>query len=610
MKSFLIFFLFFFQIILSAQDGGVLYEPDYSNCSEGKTPYVKAVDLTKHFELDKKLKAAIESGDRVLERQIRLQMDELYKDQIKIMENNGDIEPITVAPPMPNSTEWINGDIKIFDGYISQLGSGNKRIDIKLAEDGNLYVALIQAAEGNFLGRAVVYSSSNGGATWNFIGGMQSQTLYFAHISMAVELMSNTNFDSTKILLFVSASENPNFNDATIRFASFLRNNTSWYSSLVLTPSAGNKLLYPSVVTDGQYYSLGTFIGVTCGEYKNDYSAMIQLHFARSTDWGQTFVTSQINDSYFNYGDWYPVSAFKKSSFGVDSIYIAVERRFANTSLKSKVRIISTPWTPSSAFFRYLLSNVDSIEYQKPDISILQDASSLPKRIIVAAIKNGTAIYHYSTNGGTNWYLDGSLGLSSEDNITCVSVNSDSNKSNNGYFIAAYQFGYGDTIVVRRGVLGSLGTRLYKPNSYRSSIISSPKVAIYRSGLSQYSSLIYAGVESGYTKDLYFDQESLTSVSDDNILSNNFLLYQNYPNPFNPTTKIVWQSPVSGWQTLKVYDVLGNEVTTLVNEYRDAGRNEVEFHSAIGNRRLASGVYYYQLKIGQFIQTKKMMLIK
>ncbi|BDQ02379.1 hypothetical protein [Ignavibacterium sp.] len=80
---------------------------------------------------------------------------------------------------------------------------------------------------------------------------------------------------------------------------------------------------------------------------------MIQLHFARSTDWGQTFVTSQINDSYFNYGDWYPVSAFKKSSFGVDSIYIAVERRFANTSLKSKVRIISTPWTPSSAFFRY-----------------------------------------------------------------------------------------------------------------------------------------------------------------------------------------------------------------------------------------------------------------
>ncbi len=55
-------------------------------------------------------------------------------------------------------------------------------------------------------------------------------------------------------------------------------------------------------------------------------------------------------------------------------------------------------------------------------------------------------------------------------------------------------------------------------------------------------------------------------------------LAQNYPNPFNPSTKISWQSPVSGKQTLKVYDLLGNEVATLVNENRDAGSYEVEFN--------------------------------
>ena len=87
-----------------------------------------------------------------------------------------------------------------------------------------------------------------------------------------------------------------------------------------------------------------------------------------------------------------------------------------------------------------------------------------------------------------------------------------------------------------------------------------------------------------------------------------FTLMQNYPNPFNPATKISWQSPVSGWQTLKVYDILGREVTTLVDEYRPAGRYNVEF--IISNEQLSSGVYFYRLKVKDFIQTKKMLLIK
>jgi len=90
-----------------------------------------------------------------------------------------------------------------------------------------------------------------------------------------------------------------------------------------------------------------------------------------------------------------------------------------------------------------------------------------------------------------------------------------------------------------------------------------------------------------------------------------FSLEQNYPNPFNPSTKISWQSPVGSWQTLKIYDVLGNEVATLVNEYKPAGTYEVNFngHSDEG-QNLSSGIYFYQLKAGDFVQTKKMMLMK
>jgi hypothetical protein len=91
-----------------------------------------------------------------------------------------------------------------------------------------------------------------------------------------------------------------------------------------------------------------------------------------------------------------------------------------------------------------------------------------------------------------------------------------------------------------------------------------------------------------------------------NDLSTEFLLYQNYPNPFNPTTKISWQSPISSWQTIKIYDLLGNEIATLVDEYRPSGKYEVEFDGA----RLSSGIYFYQLTSGSFVLTKKMLLLK
>ena len=78
-----------------------------------------------------------------------------------------------------------------------------------------------------------------------------------------------------------------------------------------------------------------------------------------------------------------------------------------------------------------------------------------------------------------------------------------------------------------------------------------------------------------------------------------YSLQQNYPNPFNPTTKISWQSPVDSWQTLKVYDILGREVATLVNGYKPAGKYEVEFSAEGGyasggdGKNISSGIYIY-----------------
>jgi hypothetical protein len=90
-----------------------------------------------------------------------------------------------------------------------------------------------------------------------------------------------------------------------------------------------------------------------------------------------------------------------------------------------------------------------------------------------------------------------------------------------------------------------------------------------------------------------------------------FELLQNYPNPFNPFTKIKYSIPSAGTSLmksveLKVFDILGNEIVTLVNEEKPAGNYEVEFNGS----SLSSGIYFYQLRAGNFLETRKMVLLK
>jgi len=117
-----------------------------------------------------------------------------------------------------------------------------------------------------------------------------------------------------------------------------------------------------------------------------------------------------------------------------------------------------------------------------------------------------------------------------------------------------------------------------------------------------------------YGKLVTWDWSGVTNIElVKNSLPDEFLLSQNFPNPFNPSTKIKFIIPTNvilseakNLVTLKVYDVLGKEITTLVNEKKPAGEYEIDF---IGNG-LPSGIYFYQLKSGSFIQTKKMILVK
>ena len=107
---------------------------------------------------------------------------------------------------------------------------------------------------------------------------------------------------------------------------------------------------------------------------------------------------------------------------------------------------------------------------------------------------------------------------------------------------------------------------------------------------------------------VWWENETVVGVSDEDndLVPQRFSLEQNYPNPFNPVTTISFSIPDESSVTLKIYDVLGNEIAALVNEEKLAGEYEVNFD---GNE-FTSGIYFYQLKAGLYSEIKKMTLLK
>ncbi|MCO6446366.1 MAG: T9SS type A sorting domain-containing protein [Ignavibacteriota bacterium] len=105
-----------------------------------------------------------------------------------------------------------------------------------------------------------------------------------------------------------------------------------------------------------------------------------------------------------------------------------------------------------------------------------------------------------------------------------------------------------------------------------------------------------------------YNTGNVSGISEENFqqIPENFSLSQNYPNPFNPSTTIRFELPESDIVTLKIFNILGEEVSTLVNTELKAGKHEYQFNA----NNLSSGIYFYRIQAGSFTETKKMILIR
>jgi hypothetical protein len=118
--------------------------------------------------------------------------------------------------------------------------------------------------------------------------------------------------------------------------------------------------------------------------------------------------------------------------------------------------------------------------------------------------------------------------------------------------------------------------------------------------------IVVGSSHNGSNQIKWWRNDGITNVEYFSSTPENFKLYQNYPNPFNPSTKIKYSIPKSSQVQIKIFDILGNEIETLVNEEKSAGTYEITWNAT----NLTSGIYLYQLQAGSFIDTKKMILLK
>lgn len=556
--------------------------------------------------LEDQLKAAQESGNTTEANRIMDLMNSMIpaENKFNAMERKAGIEtPVqTEAVQPPFNSDWYSSDVTVYSGSVKYGDPYFRQVDMKMGEDGNMYVAYNRAPVSGTNGRIDVYRSSNGGASWVYTSGIQYTSSYISTVSMLVELRdSGGNPDSTRIFVFYTVSSASNNDNATMSFGSWRRNGTAWYSGNIASPPSGQEYSFASAVSDGAFYSTATWVGVMCTESNNALTTTNNFKYYRSVDWGQNWTGVTFSSGW---DDFYPSAELRPGSgSSSDSVWIAVERRFSATNYE--IRIIRTPWSPTASNNTYFVTSGGSgVKYEKPSLTVKQNRSCDSAMFTVT--KNGVSYYCPTVNGGGAWSTDFTLGGTANGNNKAFTWCS-SNPNGNEPFNAIWVSNDGDSINIRvGGRIGSLGAYVYKRNNNTASSSVAPTCMVYSpSSVTSLCAFSYAGF--GPTN-IYANQENLITgiQSNGSEIPNSFSLNQNYPNPFNPVTNIKFNLPKSGNVRLVVFDVMGREVATMINENLSAGSYTADFNAI----NLSSGIYFYKLITADFTDTKKMMLVK
>ncbi len=255
----------------------------------------------------------------------------------------------------------------------------------------------------------------------------------------------------------------------------------------------------------------------------------------------------------------------------------------------------------------FFFTGNETYKYSRPDAQISEtdklDFENGLKIVNTDQTEKEIRLMHLTTDAGLEkLFVIRGIRLTQNDSVKLESISADSLRLTNYSAETEYALGLEIASAGRNEIFSSDG--YISLGSSSSQVIIPSWDDLSGSGVKM---LIDNG-NDGTFDDSITVQLQVTSVNEniDLTLPTEYLLEQNYPNPFNPITSIIFQIPADGFVSLKIYDAIGREVKTLVNEYKGRGRYEIQFNAA----DLSSGIYFYSVKSGGFNQVKKMLLLK
>jgi hypothetical protein len=564
---------------------------------------VQTVDNSDYAKLLHNLTEAKKLGNQVLFSKYLNELNTKYAGNgvttnSSLPENRNYFLPTMSRPEEINGQpDWANGENRIFLGSVGTSSPGNpnsfnRMLKIETDTIGNLFVGFLNSNKDSLF----FYRSTDKGVHWAKI-----QALY----SGATSKYYNFDFalaDTTggfKIGMTVSITPSASLYEGTVYYADMLSDGTGFSPTTVFTPASGRGVIGSVICTDAYNWTAANTYWYIAAENCDASTGVTSfVPCAYSPNWGSTWVHDTARSTYNDYD--------LDIDYKGDTVYVLLTNNLTTTNENLRLRFLKLAnWGTNVTWSQFNPAGESFPEYNGC-LAVNRKTSAMVVTFTTNESSNLNIRYAYAADG-TNWVTNNILsGLSNNESRCYVQ----STPQQSGSFRVAYcsESSGMDTVIYMNtfDVTTGFANRTLVSRTNLSTGVLAPCVTGYMfGGTSAGAGVVYAG--NGPANVWYNGSDVTTETKPiSSIVPDKFYLSQNYPNPFNPVTKINFSIPKNNFVTLKVFDVVGREVASLVNSNLNAGEYSVTFDAA----KLSSGVYFYKLITADFSDVKKMIVVK